>query len=150
MSSERVAYLGPAGTFTEQALLTEPDLGALERVPLPTIRDVLEATHDGEVDLGFAAIENSIEGAVNATLDALAFELDLLIQREVVHPVEMCLLAHEDVALGQIERVVSFPTRPPSATVSSPTRSDRSGSSLQTRPPMRRASSPAQPIGTRP
>ena len=109
MSPASVAYLGPAGTFTEQALLTQDDLAALEHVPLPTIRGVLEATEQSRADIGFAAIENSIEGAVNATLDALAFELDLLIQREVVHPVEMCLLAHDGVALEQIERVVSFP-----------------------------------------
>lgn len=109
MSARRVAYLGPAGTFTEQALLTQSDLAALEHVTVPTIRGVLEATSSGEADIGFAAIENSIEGAVNATLDALAFELDLLIQREVVHAVELCLLAHKNVALDQIERVVSFP-----------------------------------------
>ena len=109
MSQPRVAYLGPAGTFTQQALLSQDDLAALEHVALPTIRGVLEATNNGEADLGFAAIENSIEGAVNATLDALAFELDLLIQREVIHPVEMCLLAHDAVTLEQIERVVSFP-----------------------------------------
>jgi prephenate dehydratase len=109
MSPQRVAYLGPAGTFTEQALLTQTDLAALEHVVVPTIRGVLEAASDGSVDLGFAAIENSIEGAVNATLDALAFELDLLIQREVVHPVEMCLIASDGVGLEQIERVVSFP-----------------------------------------
>ncbi len=109
MSRQRVAYLGPAGTFTEQALLSQGDLAALEHVPMPTIRGVLDAAYQGESDLGFAAIENSIEGAVNATLDALAFELDLLIQREVVHPVEMCLLAHHDVSLEQIERVASFP-----------------------------------------
>ncbi len=109
MTPERIAYLGPAGTFTEQALLTQTDLAGLEHVSLPTIQEVLEATDAGAVDVGFAAIENSIEGAVNATLDALAFELDLLIQREVIHPVEMCLLARNDTAIEQIERVVSFP-----------------------------------------
>ena len=109
MSPQRVAFLGPAGTFTEQALLTQDDLATLEHVPMPTIQAVLEATSEGEADIGFAAIENSIEGAVNATLDALAFELDLLIQREVIHAVEMCLMAHEGVTLDQIERVASFP-----------------------------------------
>lgn len=109
MSAQRIAYLGPAGTFTEQALLTQPELAELEHVSLPTIRHVLEATDTGQVDLGFAAIENSIEGAVNATLDALAFELDLLIQREVIHAVEMCLLTHETASLEKIERIVSFP-----------------------------------------
>ena len=109
MIPRSVAYLGPAGTFTQQALLTQADLSTLTHVPLPTIRSVLEATSSAETDLGFTAIENSIEGAVNATLDALAFELDLLIQREIVHPVEMCLLAHTNVSTDDIQRVVSFP-----------------------------------------
>jgi prephenate dehydratase len=47
---------------------------------------VLHAGRPGEVDLGFVPIENAIEGTVNVTLDALAFEHDLLIQREVVIP----------------------------------------------------------------
>ena len=57
---------------------------------MATIPDVLAATDDGELDLGFVAIENSIEGTVNVTLDTLAFEHDLLIQREVVtrHPAQ--------------------------------------------------------------
>jgi prephenate dehydratase len=109
MSPRNVAYLGPAGTFTQQALLTQADLGELDHVPLPTIRAVLEATSSSDADLGFAAIENSIEGAVNATLDALAFELDLLIQREVVYPVEMCLLAHDGVSPDELRQVASFP-----------------------------------------
>ena len=48
--------------FAEQALLTEPDLAALELVPLPTIPDVLAATTAGDVDLGFVPLENAIEG----------------------------------------------------------------------------------------
>ena len=58
-----------------------------------TIPDVLAAADAGEVDLGFVAIENSIEGTVNVTLDTLAFEHDLLIQREVVLGIQLNLLA---------------------------------------------------------
>src|SRR5919109_5567705 len=79
----RVGFLGPEGTFTEQALLSQPDLAGLELVALPSIPEVLAAVSDGRVDLGFVAIENSIEGAVTVTVDTLAFETDLLIQREV-------------------------------------------------------------------
>ena len=64
---------------------------------------------EGSVDLGFAAIENSIEGSVNVTQDTLAFEADLLIQREVVISVELNLLAPPGTGLDPIERVVSFP-----------------------------------------
>lgn len=108
-SQLRVGFLGPAGTFTEQALLTQPDLVQGTLVPLPSIGDVLLAAERGEVDLGFAAIENSIEGSVNVTLDLLAFETDLLIQREVVISVQLNLLAVPGAKLGDIQTVVSFP-----------------------------------------
>jgi prephenate dehydratase len=105
----RVGFLGPEGTFTEQALLTQDDLAASELVPIPSIPDVLAATSDGRVDLGFCAIENSIEGTVNVTLDTLAFDADLLIQREVVITVQLNLLAVPGATLEDIETVVSFP-----------------------------------------
>ena len=66
-----VAFLGPLGTFTEQALLTQPDLGGAHLVPRSSIPEVLDAVTNGEVDFGFVAIENSIEGTVNLTQDAL-------------------------------------------------------------------------------
>jgi prephenate dehydratase len=108
-SNLRVGFLGPVGTFTEQALLTQPDLAEATLVPLGTFSDVLTATDAGEVDLGFVAIENSIEGTVNVTLDTLAFDVDLMIQREVVISVQLNLLGHAGATLADIERVVSFP-----------------------------------------
>jgi prephenate dehydratase len=105
----RIGFLGPEGTFTEQALLSEPDLAALELVALPSIPEVLNAVHDGRVDRGFVAVENSIEGAVTVTVDNLAFETDLLIQREVVMGVQMNLLAPGGVALADVRRVLSIP-----------------------------------------
>jgi prephenate dehydratase len=105
----RVGFLGPAGTFTEQALLTQEDLAACTLVGLPSIGEVLFATERGEVDLGFAAIENSIEGSVNVTLDLLAFETDLLVQREVVISVQLNLLAVPGARLEDISTVMSFP-----------------------------------------
>jgi prephenate dehydratase len=105
----RIGFLGPRGTFTEQALLTQPDLAAGELVPFPTMADVLRATETGEVDLGFVAIENSIEGTVNVTSDTLAFDVDLLIQREVVIPIQQHLMAVPGATLATIEEVVSIP-----------------------------------------
>ncbi|WP_419918582.1 prephenate dehydratase [Candidatus Poriferisocius sp.] len=105
----RVAYLGPPGTFTEQALLTQPDLAAAEHLLCRSIPEVLASTSDGLVDWGFTAIENSIEGTVNITLDTLIFELDLLIQREVVMDIQLHLLAHPGTSLEQVKRVISFP-----------------------------------------
>lgn len=105
----RVGFLGPRGTFTEQALLTQPDLAAAELVPFPTMADVLRATETGEVSVGFVAIENSIEGTVNVTSDTLAFDVDVLIQREVVIPIQQHLMAVPGAHLGSILEVVSIP-----------------------------------------
>ncbi|MCB0973550.1 MAG: prephenate dehydratase [Actinobacteria bacterium] len=104
-----VAYLGPNGTFAEAALLTQPDLAAMQRLPLATVPQVLNAVERREADLGLIPIENAIEGSVTVTLDTLAFDTDLMIQREITHPVRMCLLAQPDAALGDIQRVRSIP-----------------------------------------
>jgi prephenate dehydratase len=106
---QRIGFLGPAGTFSEQALLTQKDLAELELVDYSTIPDVLAATESGEVDLGFVPIENSIEGTVNAALDVLALETNLLIQREVVINVQLNLLALPGVPLAEIRQVAGFP-----------------------------------------
>lgn len=105
----RIGFLGPRGTFTEQALLTQADLASGELVPYPTMADVLRATETGEVDLGFVAIENSIEGTVNVTSDTLAFDVDVLIQREVVIPIQQHLMALPGATLAGIEFVASIP-----------------------------------------
>jgi len=107
--ARRVGFFGPAGTFTEQALLTQPDLEAMERVALRTVPDVLDAVDSGEVDVGFVPIENSIEGTVNFTQDALVFDHDLLIQREVVLDIEHCLLARPGTTLTDVKTVLSIP-----------------------------------------
>jgi prephenate dehydratase len=108
-AATRIGFLGPEGTFTEQALLSQPDLAGQSLVALPSISDVLLAVEAGQVDLGFVGIENSIEGAVTVTVDTLAFETDLLIQREVVLGVQMNLLAPSGVGLGDVRRVLSIP-----------------------------------------
>ncbi len=104
-----MAYFGPAGTFTEEALLTQPDYAAAVVEPRGTITDVLDAVVRKEVDLGFVPMENAIEGTVNATLDALVFDYDLMIQREVVLDVHLHLLAPAGTRLQEIRRVLSFP-----------------------------------------
>ena len=105
----RIGFLGPSGTFTEQALLTQPDLAELELVPMGSISDVLWAAHTGDVDLGFVAIENAIEGSVNVTLDTLALDTDLLIQREIVMAVHLALMVRPGVKLGDITQITSIP-----------------------------------------
>src|SRR5437764_13497609 len=132
----RVGYFGPEGTFTHEALISalhgdrvQPSLAALELVPLPTIYDTVMAVHSGSVERALVPIENSLEGSVNATLDALAMETeDVAIVGEVVHPIRHCLIARTELELDQIETVVSHPqataqcsrfirTRLPQATV---------------------------------
>jgi prephenate dehydratase len=105
----RIGFLGPEGTFHEQALLTQADLAAEELVAMPSIPEVLAAVDSGDVDLGFVGIENSIEGTVTVTVDALTLDHDLLIQREVDLSIQLNLLAPPGVEMSDIERVISFP-----------------------------------------
>ncbi len=105
----RIGYLGPSGTFTEQALLSQSDLKSCELVPSSRFVDVLQATSDGDVDFGFVAIENAIEGTVNVTLDALAFDHSLLIQREVELDIHLQLMAQAGTDMADIETVMSHP-----------------------------------------
>ena len=105
----KVGFFGPFGTFTEQALRTQPDLAALELVDFPTVPDVLDAVASGEVDCGVVPIENSIEGVVNFTQDALAFDYDLLITREIVLDIELCLVGVAGQRLDDVKVVLSIP-----------------------------------------
>jgi prephenate dehydratase len=106
----RVAYLGPEGTFSHEALMTTTDGGDHELAALPTLHDVIMAVHDGDADRAFVPIENSLEGSVNATLDTLAVETeDVRIFGEVVHPVRHSLIARRPIEESAIETVVSFP-----------------------------------------
>lgn len=107
--TKRIGYFGPAGTFTEQALLTQSDLASCELVAYRTVPDVLDAVESGEVDQGFVPIENSIEGTVNFTQDALVFDHNLLIQREIVLDIEHCLLARKGVTIVDVVGVMSIP-----------------------------------------
>ncbi len=105
----RVAYLGPEGTFTEEVLLTQPDLAEGELVPLASMPDVLFAVQEGAADLGVVAVENAIEGTVNVAVDTLAFDVDLVVQRELLLPVHMNLVAPAGTQIADVEAVHSIP-----------------------------------------
>lgn len=106
----RVGYLGPAGTHTEEAVKAAPGSDAFELTPLATVYDTVVAVQAGEVDRALVPIENSTEGAVNATLDALALETpDVVIVGEVVQRIDHCLLARAPVDLAQVTAVLSHP-----------------------------------------
>ena len=89
--------------------MSQADLASAELTPLRTVPDVLDAVESGVADLGFVPIENSIEGTVNFTQDALVNDHDLLIQREVVLDIEHCLLAVPGQKLTDIKQVWSMP-----------------------------------------
>ena len=104
----RAAYLGPEGTFTHEALLVYPGAQGFAPTPLPTVHDAVRAVAEGKVDRALVPIENALEGAVGATLDALA-QQEVSIVGEVVSAISHCLIAHPLDTLENTERVVSHP-----------------------------------------
>ncbi|MDQ3723544.1 MAG: prephenate dehydratase [Actinomycetota bacterium] len=106
----RLGYLGPAGTFSEEAARTAPQATQAELIGLATVRDTILAVHDGEVDRAIVPIENSVEGPIAVTLDTLADEgNDVAIVGEVVLAVSQHLIAASQLELAAVERVLSHP-----------------------------------------
>jgi prephenate dehydratase len=105
----RVGFLGPAGTYSEEALRASSP-GGVEEVPYPTIHEAVLAVEAGQVDRSVVPIENALEGAVAVTLDTLALEAGgVRIVAEVVHPIHHCVVAARPLDLSEVERVVSHP-----------------------------------------
>jgi prephenate dehydratase len=105
----KIAYLGPAGTFTEDALL-EAHSTDFEPLRTPTIHDAILAVEGGEADRALVPFENSIEGSVRSTLDTLAFEAKAVtIVGEHDFTVRAHLIAREGVELADVEAVISHP-----------------------------------------
>ena len=105
----RVAFLGPAGTFTEEALRASAG-EAVDAVPYPTVYETVMAVQEEEAERAVVPIENSVEGSVTATLDALAGEAsEVRIVGEVVHPIRHCLIARRQTRIEDVRRVVSHP-----------------------------------------
>lgn len=86
------AYLGPEGTFTEAALQRVPEAHGADHVPLGSVITALNQVRSGEVDAAVVPIENSVEGGVTATLDAIASGDELHIIREVLVPISFMLV----------------------------------------------------------
>jgi prephenate dehydratase len=105
----RFAYLGPEGTFCEQALRTLPAAINAERVPCVSVADALDAVRRGEVSAALVPLENSIEGSVAETLDTLATGDPLHITREVLLPVSFSLMARPGTTLAGIRTVTTMP-----------------------------------------
>lgn len=101
------AYLGPEGTFTEAALLQVPAAESSERVPAATVNAALDLVRTGRVRAAMVPIENSVEGGVSATLDAIANGDPLRIIREVLVPISFVLVAREGVELSDVRFVAT-------------------------------------------
>ena len=105
----RVAYLGPPGTFSEEAV-GRCDLAAGdEPLPRASFQAAWESVLAGEADAALLPVENSIEGAVGTTLDLLVHRAGLMIRREVLLPVQQHLLAPAGTSLAEVTRVLSHP-----------------------------------------
>ncbi|MEV4248086.1 prephenate dehydratase [Streptosporangium canum] len=103
----KLAYLGPEGTFTEEALrILAPQA---ERLPRANVSAALDAARRGEADGAVVPLENSLEGAITTTLDEFAWGEPLLITAELLLPVEFSLLARPGTRIGRIKRVFTHP-----------------------------------------
>jgi prephenate dehydratase len=111
--AERVGYLGPAGTFSEEALLASASDGAVEPLALGSIYDTVMALRGGHVRWAIVPIENSLEGSINVTLDLLAGESrDVEIVGEALLRVRHSLIAATELALDEIDTVFTHPQVP--------------------------------------
>jgi len=107
---KKIAYLGPPGTFTEEALdKFIKDLSQVRKISFPTVAEVIRSVDRGEADEGLVPMENSIEGSVNITQDILTFESEAKIIGEVTIPVKHSLIGKKKIKLDSIKKVISHP-----------------------------------------
>ncbi len=109
--NKRIGFLGPKGTFSHEAVEAyESEHGReYQLMEYPSIRDVLYALKDGEVEEAIVPIENSLEGAVNVTLDILAKEEELFIVDEYIIPINLNLVAKHGTKPESIKVIISHP-----------------------------------------
>ncbi|MFC8845652.1 MULTISPECIES: prephenate dehydratase [unclassified Micromonospora] len=105
----RFVYLGPEGTFAEQALRTVPAAERSTRTPARSVGEALESVRAGEADAALVPLENSIGGAVGVTLDELAEGDPLVVTREVILSVEFVLGARPGTSPEAIRSVAAHP-----------------------------------------
>jgi prephenate dehydratase len=106
---QRFVFLGPEGTFAEQALLTIPAAERGTRFPARSVPEALDAVREGDADAALVPLENSIGGAVGVTFDELATGDPLMISRDVVLPVQFVLAAASARPFAEIDSVAAHP-----------------------------------------
>lgn len=104
-----IGYMGPDGTFSHIAALEYMDSDDTI-VRFPTIYSVIQAVNSGEIDCGIVPIENSIEGSISTTLDALAYDVDLYIIDEYILKINQNLLVKHGAEESQIKTIASHPS----------------------------------------
>lgn len=109
MSNLEYGYLGPPGTFSEQAISNYCARYGGNTTACGSIRDIVEAVIADKVDLGLLPLENSLEGSVNLSLDLLYQHPELKLYREIVLPIEQYLLAQPGVKKEEIKEIYSHP-----------------------------------------
>lgn len=110
MEPFRVAFLGPVGTFSSDALRAAPREAEVELVEVASIHEAVMSVAEGSADRALVPFENSIEGSVRPTLDALAFDAEeVTIAGEHDHPIVQALIARKLIELEEIEAVISHP-----------------------------------------
>jgi len=106
----KVGYLGPEGTFSDEASsLYKKKIGNAEFIPFSTFHDIITAVDKGRIQEGIVPIENSVEGTIGIVTDMLVNEVDLKIKQELVIPVQHFLLARKKVPIRKITEVLSHP-----------------------------------------
>lgn len=103
MINDKVAFLGPQGTFSHEAASLLSD----NLISYCSIQSVMDAVERGECRYGLVPIENSIEGPVSLTLDSLIHNFDLKIRNEIIIPINHNLLAASDISVDEVENVYS-------------------------------------------
>tara|TARA_B100001559_G_scaffold298882_1_gene283739 strand:+ start:254 stop:1081 length:828 start_codon:yes stop_codon:yes gene_type:complete len=107
MTNKSISFLGPAGTYSEQA--AQIWCGECDLVSVDSIPDVAQAVNDGRSEIGIVPIENSIEGGVTFTLDLLIHDSDLSICGEIVIPINHNLMSKNEINYIDIKTVYSHP-----------------------------------------
>ncbi len=109
VAATRYVYLGPEGTFAEQAVRVLKPSSRARTTPVASVPEALDAVRVGDADLAVVPVENSIGGQVGVTLDELTTGSPLVITREVVLPVNFVLGARAGVALESVASIAAHP-----------------------------------------
>jgi prephenate dehydratase len=106
----KVGFLGPKGTYSHEAVNEYiKDKVNYITCDYNSISDILMAVYNNEIDEAVVPIENSLEGAINVTLDTIATEVDLKIKAEIVIPIKANLMAKKGTIKEDIKYILSHP-----------------------------------------